>query len=525
MTKTTSHEGFEQAILDSIPVSTAILDCSGVIRFTNKAWRNFTVENGGDPSKSGVGMNYLALCDAASDENAGDAKLVATGIRAALEGSKEEFLINYPCNSPSQVRWFGGRITRIEHNEKVWISITHEDLSAQKRMEEHLAIALYDAKAASIAKSSFLSTMSHEIRTPLSAISGMAKLIGREPLSTNQYENLRKLEIAIKHLNSTINDILDLAKIEAGRLVLEQIPLNIDLIFEDIAGMVQSNLDIKGLKLKITVDTIPAGLLGDPTRIIQAILNYIGNAIKFTSQGEIRLCASVAEESPTSALLRFDVHDTGIGIYPEKIPTIFEKFVQADSATNRMYGGSGLGLSIAKKLVQAMGGEVGVNSEVGKGSTFWFTVRLKKQAESAAESQTDKNDDAASILIRNFTGKRVLLAEDDEFNREIGCILLRDVGMVVDEAENGRVALEMALRHTYDLILMDMQMPEIDGLDATRKIRTSHIGSSVPIIALTANAFHEDKVRCIEAGMNDFITKPLDPLLLYQVMRDIFDDA
>jgi CheY-like chemotaxis protein/anti-sigma regulatory factor (Ser/Thr protein kinase) len=333
---------------------------------------------------------------------------------------------------------------------------------------------------------------------------------------------LRKLEVAAQHLTSTIDAILDLSKIEANMLELEQLPVQFAQIFDEVESIVQVSLVAKGLRMQMTLDRIPTNLLGDPTRLRQALLNYVGNAIKFTSHGLIRVHASVVEETSESALLRIEVRDSGIGIAVPAIATLFEPFVQAESTTSRNYGGSGLGLSITKRLAQAMGGDVGVHSEVGKSSTFWLTARLKKHTLPAAEVGAAPTRDAALILKREFAGNRVLLVEDDEFNREIGCILLQDVGMQVEEAENGLAALEMALRTHYDLILMDIQMPHMDGLEATRKIRGADPRSMVPIVALSANVFMEDKVRCRDAGMNDFLTKPVEPLVLYSAMLDIF---
>jgi CheY-like chemotaxis protein len=227
----------------------------------------------------------------------------------------------------------------------------------------------------------------------------------------------------------------------------------------------------------------------------------------------------VEDESTENALVRFEVQDTGMGIAPHKLDKLFSPFVQADSTTTRKYGGTGLGLAIAKRLVEAMGGEVGVQSELGLGSTFWFTASLKKGAAHASEL-TDEPSPAALVKWRSlFAGRRVLLVEDDEFNREIGTILLQDVGLTVDVAEDGQAAFEMAEKNNYDVILMDMQMPKVDGLEATRRIRSSCARNSVPIIAMTANAFAEDRIHCLEAGMNDFLTKPVDPAVMYQVLR------
>jgi CheY-like chemotaxis protein len=336
---------------------------------------------------------------------------------------------------------------------------------------------------------------------------------------------LGKLESSVAHLSATINDILDLSKIEANKLVLETGPVQMEALFDSVASMVHTSLEQKGLQLHRAIDPMPRGLTGDATRLGQALLNYASNAIKFTEVGSITMRACVLEDSATAALLRIEVQDTGVGISADLHHKLFEAFVQADSTTTRKYGGSGLGLVITRRFVEAMGGQAGFSSEAGKGSTFWFTARLGKSAPDAAVAQQQPCEHAALQLRSAYAGKRILLAEDDEFNREIGNILLQDVGMLVDEAEDGRVAVSMAARQHYDLVLMDMQMPVLDGLDATRAIRASASGRTVPIVAMTANAFFEDKVRCMDAGMNDFVTKPVEPAVLYAVMLRIFQSC
>ena len=391
------------------------------------------------------------------------------------------------------------------------------ELQVMQRTLE-LTSARQQADESNRAKSEFLANMSHEIRTPLGAISGMARLIRREPLTASQSDKITKLESAAKHLGATINDILDLSKIEANRLVLEESPVLVDPLVDNISNMLQQTVEEKGLVLLLEVDPMPPGLLGDATRLGQALLNYAGNAVKFTDGGTVTVRGRIEDESADAALLRFEVQDTGLGIAPDKLAKLFSPFVQADSTTTRKYGGTGLGLAITKRLVEAMGGEVGVASEVGKGSTFWFTARLKKGAVTGGQDLDAPGAGADVQLKAAFAGRRVLLAEDDEFNREIGTILLQDVGLVVDVAEDGQAAFAMAVKNAYDLILMDMQMPKMDGLEATRQIRSASAAQAVPIVAMTANAFAEDRIRCLEAGMDDFVTKPVDPAVLYQVL-------
>jgi CheY-like chemotaxis protein len=263
---------------------------------------------------------------------------------------------------------------------------------------------------------------------------------------------------------------------------------------------------------------MPAELHGDQTRLKQALLNYAGNAIKFTERGSIHLQASVLEDTPTSVLLRFEVRDTGIGIASDNRDKLFSAFEQGDNTLSRQYGGTGLGLVITKKLAQAMGGDAGVLSTLGVGSSFWFTARLCKGTLATIDIQTPPGRSAEDILKQNHRGKRVLLAEDDLFNQEVGRILLEDVGLIVELAADGNAALTLAAHQHYDLIFMDMQMPHLDGLEATRQLRQLADCRTVPIIAMTANAFAEDRKRCLLAGMNDFITKPVDPAVLYDVI-------
>jgi CheY-like chemotaxis protein len=329
---------------------------------------------------------------------------------------------------------------------------------------------------------------------------------------------LEKLEAAGEHLLGIINAVLDLSKIDAGKFDLEETTVRAESVLRNIASMLQERVNAKHLLLEIETQRIPTQLLGDPTRLQQALLNYATNAVKFTEQGRIILRVGLVEENPYDVLIRFEVQDTGIGIAPAVMPKLFATFEQADNTTTRKYGGTGLGLAITKKLAQLMGGEAGADSSPGVGSTFWFTARLKKGKSARLVEPHSPAEDAEAVLKRDYAGCRILLVEDEPINREISLMLLDDVGLVVDVAEDGIEAVERVRQNSYDLILMDMQMPRMDGLDATLQIRKLPLGETIPILAMTANAFAEDKVHCFTAGMNDFIIKPVKPEALFTIL-------
>jgi PAS domain S-box-containing protein len=428
-----------------------------------------------------------------------------------------------------------GQALQVEMNISEWVqdgqtyfTLIVRDVSERLRLMEELKIAKDEAERASQAKSTFLANMSHEIRTPMNAVLGLTHLALRQATDERGRDYLERIQQSAQHLLGIIDDILDFSKIEADKLSLEHIDFSLAAVLENFSNLIVDKAAAKGLKLSIEVGPdVPDALVGDPLRLGQILINYGNNAVKFTERGEIQVRVERLEQGLQDVVLRCAVRDTGIGLSPEHRERLFQSFHQADPSTSRQYGGTGLGLAIAARLADMMGGQVGVDSQLGEGSTFWFSARFGLAA-AAAPTPADGRLPALAApggidTIAPGTAEarraRVLVVDDNEVNLLIAGEMLSHAGAEVHTAEDGAQALQRLQSESFDLVFMDMQMPVMDGLEATRRIRARTEGPRVPIVAMTANALPADRERCLQAGMDDVITKPIDPDRLVAVVR------
>ena len=422
-------------------------------------------------------------------------------------------------------------LVRVKHRGEFIVAGYTRDLRELKAMlnemhkvESDLRLARDAAEESARAKSEFLANMSHEIRTPMNGILGMLHLLNNTELMPMQYSYLKKTLFSAKNLLRIINDILDFSKIEAGKLEIENVPFTLQEITDELQNVFAAKIEEKGLKFLVNTSRIPKNRVsGDPLRLKQVLFNLVSNALKFTEQGEIEINIECSHQDAEHARYLFSVRDSGIGLTEEQINRLFSAFSQADASTTRKYGGTGLGLAISKNLVNMMHGDIWVESEPGLGSVFFFTALFDvcepdEQARlDAAEAALARGAAAAKAPVTHRQGV-ILLVEDNEINQLIADELLKAVGHEVDIAGNGQEALDMVKKRNYDLVLMDIQMPVMDGLTATRAIRADSRFDSLPIVAMSAHAMAGDKEKSLSAGMNEHITKPISPDVLYSTL-------
>jgi len=508
-------ETFARTTVDALPAQIAIVDASGTIVSTNSSWRAMAKKSGVEPGLVNDGANYLAECDRAAARGCADAAAMGRAIRDILVGKQSDFTLEYPFQEGETREWYQVRVSRFPDDKNPCVCVAHENITARKLAEDRLENARQEAESANTAKSAFIANISHEIRTPMNAILGYADMLLEPDNSAEERLNCVKvIRRNGEHLLAIINDILDISKVEACRMSAEQIPCELPQLVADVVALTNPRATDKGLKFEVTFDeVIPKTVQTDPVRVKQVLVNLVGNAIKFTSAGAVRLHVS-QEVSYFTQNIRFSVTDTGIGMTAAQLGKLFQPFTQADVSTTRKFGGTGLGLTISKRLAQILGGDIEVRSEEGAGSTFSFWINGGpregvKLIRNLTQEQPSIPDLATTSKGREIRlDGTVLLVEDGEDNQHLLTAFLEHAGLKVSLAVNGEIAVKAALEGNFDLILMDMQMPVMDGYRATGELRK--LGYTKPIVALTAHAMAEDRLKCMQAGCTEYMSKPVD---------------
>jgi PAS domain S-box-containing protein len=526
----------QQALLDSANCSIISSDAAGVIQ----SW-NATAERWLGYSAAEVVGQQRAPLFHVPEELAQRADEISAALGERVETGFDVLVANARRGEPEERDWTFVRRDGTRFPVRLSVTALYDleeqltgflgvaaDMTEPTRVQGELRQARDAALAATQAKSAFLATMSHEIRTPIAGVIGLAGLLLETELSDESRDLARTLQQSSENLLAIINDVLDFSKIEAGALTLEEVDLDLRATVAGVVELLSPIARAKGLVLERQVGPqVPALLLGDPHRFRQILLNLVGNAIKFTASGSVSVGVTAVRQGD-AVLVTTEVADTGIGITPEAQARLFKAYTQAEASTSRSYGGTGLGLAICQQLTELMHGEIGVRSGVGEGSTFWFSVRLREPAAAPAAS-------LVSVLPRELavpkelanskemaSALRVLVAEDNPVNQRVAGSLLRKMGHEVTLAENGEEATELVARYPFDVVLMDCQMPRMDGYEATRRLRAAEPpGARLPVFALTADLSGDVRARCLAAGMDDCLTKPLRLAELDKLLRSV----
>ncbi len=504
-----------QLVLDTIPIRVFWKDTNLLYLGCNKYFAN---DAGFTSSEQLVGK---------SDYDMGwrdQADLYRADDRRVIESGEAQLYYEEPQTTPDgDTIWL--RTSKIPLRDSsgqiIGVLGSYENITQRKQVELELENTRIEALRASEAKSMFLANMSHEIRTPMNAILGMMHLAIQSGLDPSQADYIRKAQYSAESLLRIINDILDFSKIEAGKLVLENKNFEVMAVIDNVINLTRLKAEEKGISIDIDVEqAIPDYLNGDPVRLGQILINLTSNAVKFSRDGgHVSIRVRLLEADADRVVLEFSITDQGIGMSEEQLDRLFQSFSQADASTSRQYGGTGLGLAISRQLTQMMGGDIHVQSEESVGSTFYFNVALKPADSNYVDAEMDaRNDKTLQQAITRLAGARVLLVEDNDLNQELVRELLRYENIEVDSAENGQQALEALSQARYDLVLMDCQIPVMDGYEATRRIRMQPALQDLPVVALTANVMQEDISRALASGMNDHIGKPVDPYSMFITM-------